>query len=131
MFAAPGRREAPLAIVHHDLSVRRRPFRALVHDDDLPHAWRRVRSELQRAVTDSTWHLWLEPLSARSYVGGTLTIEAPAESRAWVEASFSRLLAACAAAALGPGTRVELVPAGTPRQEGGAPRSLTRSTLHT
>jgi chromosomal replication initiator protein len=132
MFAAPGRREAPLAIVHHNLSGRRRSFRALVPDDDLPYAWRRVRAELRRAVTDSTWDLWLEPLRPRSLAGGTLTIEAPAESRAWVEASFSRLLSACATAALGAGTTVELVPVGaaaahpTPP----APRSFTGSSFN-
>jgi chromosomal replication initiator protein len=80
-----------------------------VPDDDLSHAWRRVRAELRRAVSDSTWHLWLEPLKARSLDGGTLVVEAPAESRAWVDASFSRLLAACGAAVLGPSARVELV----------------------
>jgi chromosomal replication initiator protein len=85
-----------------------------VSDDDLPHAWRRVRAELRRAVADSTWHLWLDPLQARSLEQGLLTIEAPAESRAWVEASFSRLLGACATAALGADTRVELVAPGTP-----------------
>jgi chromosomal replication initiator protein len=71
-------------------------------------------------VSDSTWHLWLEPLTARSLEGGTLVIEAPSESRAWVNASFSRLLAACCAAALGPDVRLELVAAGAdapaPRQ---------------
>jgi chromosomal replication initiator protein len=91
---------------------RRRHFRAPVPDDELPQAWRRVRTELRRAVNDSTWHLWLEPLTASSLHAGTLVVEAPPESRAWVEASFSRLLGACAAAALGPGARVELVAAG-------------------
>jgi chromosomal replication initiator protein len=84
-----------------------------VPDADLDHAWRRVRAELRRAVTDSTWHLWLEPLTARSLDGGTLVLEAPQESRAWVEASFTRLLGACAQSVLGPGTRVELAAAGT------------------
>jgi chromosomal replication initiator protein len=103
-----------------------------VPEDDLPYAWRRVRAELRRAVTDSTWQLWLEPLTARSLDGGTLTIEAPAESRAWVEASFSRLLGACTAAALGSGTRVELVPAGAPQRHETptAARSFTGSSFN-
>jgi chromosomal replication initiator protein len=100
-----------------------------VPDDELPPAWRRVRAELRRAVNDSTWHLWLEPLTARSLHGGTLVVEAPPESRAWVDASFARLLGACAAAVLGPGVRVELVAAGAaavsaapppPRFDGGS-----------
>jgi chromosomal replication initiator protein len=100
-----------------------------VPDDDLPTSWRRVRAELRRAVTDSTWHLWLESLVGRSLQDGTLVIEAPTESRAWLEASFARLIGACAAAALGPDVRVELVAAGdhaplppaTPRAFAGTP----------
>jgi chromosomal replication initiator protein len=103
-----------------------------VPDDDLPYAWRRVRAELRRAVADSTWHLWLDPLQARSLEHGTLTIEAPAESRAWVEASFSRLLTACAGAALGEGTRVQLVAAGTPAPPApaGAGRSFVGASFN-
>ncbi len=67
---------------------------------------------MRRAVGDSTWQLWLEPLVARHMEGDTLVIEAPAESRAWIEGSFSRLLAACAKAVLGARTRVKLVAAG-------------------
>ena len=110
MFALPGRREAPLATARTtDLSTRRRPFRALVHDVDLNTAWRRVRAEMRHAVSDSTWQLWLEPLTARRLEADTLVVEAPAESRAWIEASFSRLLAACAKAVLGAGARVQVV----------------------
>ena len=110
MFALPGRREAPLATVRiTDLSARRRPFRAPVSELDLNTAWRRIRAEMRNAVSDSTWQLWLEPLGARQLDADTLVVEAPAESRAWVEASFSRLLAACAKAVLGAGMRVQVV----------------------
>jgi chromosomal replication initiator protein len=80
-----------------------------VPDLDLQHAWRRIRAEMRRAVSDSTWQLWLEPLAARQLEADTLVVEAPAESRAWVEASFARLLAACAKAVLGAGARVQIV----------------------
>jgi chromosomal replication initiator protein len=80
-----------------------------VSDDDLPHAWRRIRSEMRRAAGDTTWELWLEPLTARELSAGTLVVEAPAESRAWVEASFARLIAACAKAVLGDHARVKLI----------------------
>ena len=72
-------------------------------DADSAHAWRRIRAEMRRAVPDSTWHLWLEPLEAARLEANTLVVEAPAESRAWVEASFARLLSACTAAVLGLG----------------------------
>jgi chromosomal replication initiator protein len=112
MFATPGRSEAPLLTVSIDRPRWRRPFRALVPDADSAHAWRRISAEMRRAVSDSTWHLWLEPLEVVRLESNTLVIAAPAESRAWVEASFARLLAACTAAVLGTGTRVQLVARG-------------------
>jgi chromosomal replication initiator protein len=84
-----------------------------VPDAELPHAWRRIRAEMRRAVSDSTWELWLAQLEARRLEAGTLVVEAPAESRAWIETSFARLLAACTAAVLGSGTRVQIVAAGS------------------
>ena len=78
-------------------------------DDELPFLWRRIRSELQAAVNDSTWHIWLEPLAARSLDQGTLVLEAPNAIRPWVSGHFSRLIGACAAAVLGTGVRVRLV----------------------
>ena len=93
-------------------------------DLDLNTAWRRVRAEMRRAVSDSTWQLWLEPLAARELQGHTLIVEAPAESRAWVEASFSRLLAACAKAVLGSGARVQVVGPATATEPVRAPRTF-------
>jgi chromosomal replication initiator protein len=83
-----------------------------VPDLDLQHAWRRIRAEMRQAVSDSTWQLWLEPLAARQLEAETLVVEAPAESRAWVEASFSRLIAACTKAVLGSGARIAIVDPG-------------------
>jgi chromosomal replication initiator protein len=100
-----------------------------VPDADLAHAWRRIRAEMQRAVSDTQWHLWLEPLEATGLESGTLMIEAPAESRAWVEASFGRLLTGCAAAVLGPGARVRLVARGS-KAPAPAPRAPTHEAFH-
>ena len=36
----------------------------------LTEAWPRIRGELQPAVTDSTWHLWLAPLQPGSLHDG-------------------------------------------------------------
>jgi chromosomal replication initiator protein len=85
-----------------------------VSDPDLAPAWRRIRHELRRAVTDSTWHIWLEPLSVRALDGGRLVVEAPDEIRAWVGGRFSRLLLTCAQRVLGPDAQVELVAPGAP-----------------
>jgi chromosomal replication initiator protein len=95
-----------------------------VPDADLAPAWRRIRAEMRRAVSDSTWDLWLEPLEATRLDANMLVIEAPAESRAWVEASFARLLAACTAAVLGSGTRVQLLARGS---QPAAPTPLHRA----
>ncbi len=81
-------------------------------DDELPHAWRRIQQELQRAVGESTWHIWLEPLVPRSHEAGVLVVEAPDAIRPWVGGRFSRVLRACTEAVLGPGVRIELVAPG-------------------
>jgi chromosomal replication initiator protein len=84
---------------------------------------------MRRAVGDSTWQLWLEPLVARHMEDETLVIEAPAESRAWVEASFARLLAVCTKAVLGSSACVKVV---APGMRGPAPakaRVFTRAEL--
>ena len=82
-------------------------------DPDDPR-WLRIRAELRKAVTESTWHLWLEPLSCARLDGPVLTIAAPDETRDWVADRFGRLLQACAAAVLGPDAEVDVVGASGP-----------------
>ena len=94
-----------------------------MNDDEHPSCWRLIRAELQRAVSESTWHQWLEPLSARTLRESTLVIEAPDEIRPWVERRFGRLLGACTAAVLGPDARVELVAPGASSEAGAAARA--------
>jgi chromosomal replication initiator protein len=103
----------------------RRLVRALVSDVDLQPAWRGIRAEMRRAVSDSTWQLWLEPLVARHLEGGTLVVEAPAESRAWIESSFARLIAACAKAVLGSSARVQIVGPAAPIDRAPAVRDFS------
>ena len=81
-------------------------------DDDLPHAWRRIQEHLRHAVGDSTWHIWLEPLTPRSLQAGTLVVEAPDSIRPWAGGRFARVLRACTEAVLGAGVTVELVAPG-------------------
>ncbi len=78
-------------------------------DDEHPSSWRLIRAEMQRAVPESTWHQWLEPLTARRLQDGTLVVEAPDDIRPWVAARFGRLLQACSTAVLGPAAPVALV----------------------
>jgi chromosomal replication initiator protein len=80
-----------------------------VSDDELPHAWRRIQQELRRAVGESTWHVWLEPLAPRSLQADVLVVEAPDRIRPWVIGRFARVLRACTEAVLGPGVRLDVI----------------------
>jgi chromosomal replication initiator protein len=80
-----------------------------VTDDEHPSCWPAIRAEMQRAVSESTWHQWLEPLSARALRDQTLMVEAPDTIRAWVDQRFGRLLQGCTTAVLGPDARVQIV----------------------
>jgi len=71
-----------------------------VSDAELARIWHRIRGELRRAVSDSTWHIWLARVDARELDGTTLIVEAPDDIRAWVQGRFHRLLQACALAYL-------------------------------
>ena len=87
-------------------------------DDEQPGSWRQIRAELQRAVPESTWDQWLEPLAAREVRDGVLVVEAPEAVRGWVAQRYGRLLRDCAAAVLGPGVQVDLVDTGSPEADG-------------
>ncbi len=76
---------------------------------DLEQIWSRVQSRLEAAVDDSTYRVWLAPLRPREVAFGTLTVEAPARSCAWVRERFGRLLQLCAATVLGPEITVEII----------------------
>jgi chromosomal replication initiator protein len=105
-----------------------------VSDDPLPHAWPRIRAELRRAVTESTWHLWLEGLAPGALRDGELLLEAPDDTRPWISSNFQRLLQAASDAVLGPGrAMVRLVAPGQGGGErGGADRARRpyRATVH-
>ncbi|HEX6021652.1 MAG TPA: chromosomal replication initiator protein DnaA [Solirubrobacter sp.] len=77
-------------------------------EPDSASVWHRYRAELKRAVSDSTWHLWLERLRFRSFDGTTLTLDAPDDARLWIRSRFGRLLTACAETTLGHGVQVEI-----------------------
>ena len=102
--------------------------RAPVTDDEHSSSWSLIRGELQRAVPDSTWHQWLEPLTGRRAGDGRLLVEAPPAQRPWVAKRYGRLLRECAAAVLGPGTEVDVVAAEGRPAEIPEPRSRPDAT---
>jgi chromosomal replication initiator protein len=71
-------------------------------------------------VPDSTFEIWLAPLTARALVGDTLVVAAPDEIRSWVADRFARVLQTSAAAVLGPQTLVDVVAPGAPLEDPGA-----------
>ncbi len=75
----------------------------------LAHDWAQVRNELRRAVPDSTFEIWLAPLTARAMIGNTLIVAAPDEIRSWIAERFARVLQTCAASVFGPDTDVDVV----------------------
>ncbi|MBO0767925.1 MAG: chromosomal replication initiator protein DnaA [Solirubrobacterales bacterium] len=78
---------------------------------ELTPAWRSARAELRRTVGDSTFDIWLAPLTLQDWDGTTLTLAAPAGTRAWVSNRFGRVLERCAQTSFGPGVKVELTEA--------------------
>jgi chromosomal replication initiator protein len=79
-----------------------------VSEPDPATIWRRFRTEARQAVSESTWHIWLERVSLRELAGETLVLDAPDDVRTWVETRFGRLLSVCAETVLGPGARVQI-----------------------
>jgi chromosomal replication initiator protein len=93
----------------------------------LAHDWALIQSELRSAVPDSTYEIWLAPLTARALVEDTLVIAAPDEIRSWVADRFERVLQTCAAAVLGPQTLVDVVAPDTAIEGGGGARGARQA----
>jgi len=95
----------------------------------LEHTWSQIQAELRRAVTDSTYHLWIAPLRARAIEGDVLLVGAPEEIRTWVADRFARVLQTCSAVVLGEATTVTIVPLEAPLHApaSGAPARAAQS----
>lgn len=85
---------------------------------EIEHTWSQIQAELRRAVTDSTYHLWLAPLRARALDGDVLLIGAPDEIRTWVADRFARVIQSCSETVLGSAARVEIVALDAPLPAG-------------
>ena len=91
------------------------------HVDELAPVWRDIRGELQRAVGQSTYELWLAPLEIKSWDGATLVLQAPPATQSWLAKRFGRIIENCARRVLGSEVAVNF----------GLGRSPTRSTRST
>ena len=79
-----------------------------VSEPDPSTIWHRFRTEVRRAVSESTWHIWLDSVGLRELRGSTLVVEVPEDKQTWVQTRFGRLLSACAETVLGAGAHVEV-----------------------
>ena len=105
----------------------------------LARDWASIRSELRSAVPDSTFEIWLAPLTARALINDTLVVGAPDEIRSWVADRFGRVLQTCTASVLGPHVAVDVVApdaaivspaAAGPSGEGTERRACDEADLH-
>jgi chromosomal replication initiator protein len=79
---------------------------------ELADIWERIGGELRAAVPDSTYEVWLAPLRPVDLDAGVITLEAPAEIRAWIAERFGRVLQTSAAAVVGENIDVVVVERG-------------------
>ena len=75
----------------------------------LEQMWTQVQSELELAVDETTYRVWLEPLRARELHGDRLLVEAPPQACGWIRDRFGRILQRSAARVIGAETVIELI----------------------
>jgi chromosomal replication initiator protein len=80
---------------------------------ELDQIWTRVQGRLAAAVDESTYRIWLEPLTLREFTPERVTIGASAQSRSWIQERFGQLLQTCVTATLGNAVAVHVT--GEPR----------------
>jgi chromosomal replication initiator protein len=89
-----------------------------VPDDSSRHEldalWRATQDRLRASVPESTFRLWLEPLSAAGADGDTLYLTAPEGIRAWAERRYASLIAEALADSGTPLRRVSFAAAQAP-----------------
>ncbi len=91
-------------------------------------AWRELRADLRRAVGESTYEIWLEPLELVAVRDGKLLIDAPPATQAWLTKRFGRLIETRAKAVFGSDIEVELSSHGVDRRSG-PPSQANREVL--
>jgi chromosomal replication initiator protein len=60
---------------------------------DLDALWRATQDRLRASVPESTFRIWLEPLTVAGGAGDTLYLNAPEGIRAWAERRYASLIA--------------------------------------
>jgi chromosomal replication initiator protein len=91
--------------------------------------WSTIRSELRRAVGESTYEIWIAPLEVATLEGGVLLLTAPPATRAWVAKRFGRILERCARSVTG--TELQIAIEGDPTPPAAATRAPDESSSTT
>jgi chromosomal replication initiator protein len=91
---------------------------------ELDHAWQRIDAEMRRAVTDSTYAIWLAPLRPVELSAERLVISAPDELRTWITDRYGPLLQRIARHVLTPTITVDIAQPGAAVP---APRAESRA----
>jgi chromosomal replication initiator protein len=86
---------------------------ALPENPEPVAAWHAMRSELRRALGDSTYDIWIAPLEVRGFEGRQLVLSAPPDIRSWVSKRFGRILERCARTVAGEDIEITIEGAGT------------------
>jgi len=94
---------------------------------ELDHAWQRIDSEMRRAVTDSTYAIWLAPLRPVQLSGDRLVVSAPDELRTWITDRYGPLLERIARHVLAPTASVEIAAPGAAHAPSTPPAAPTRA----
>jgi chromosomal replication initiator protein len=76
---------------------------------DVEQIWSRVQAQLALVVDERTHRMWLQPLRARELVDGRLLIEAPPQTRRWIQGRFGRVIQSAVELVLGSDIEAELV----------------------
>jgi chromosomal replication initiator protein len=77
--------------------------------NELEQIWSRVQAQLALVVDEPTYRIWLEPLRALEHDDCLLLIQAPTNTRSWIDERFGRIIQASVEFVLGSGSRVEFV----------------------
>ncbi len=81
---------------------------------ELDALWRATQDRLRASVPESTFRLWLEPLTAAGADGDTLYLTAPEGIRAWAERRYASLISEALADSGSPLRRVSFAPGQAP-----------------
>ncbi len=79
---------------------------------ELEQTWSRVQAQLALVVDEATYRIWLADLRPVELLGERLVVEAPPQSRRWIQSRFGRVIEASVELVLGPHATVELRGAG-------------------